>query len=84
MGSEGRNLIAGLAPRWANYQHAPYNEKRLCDKDSFWHHAGHGVGMSGWELPWLTPGSDDVIRDCEVLACEPGLYDKSLHKSLKV
>ncbi len=53
-------------------------------KDSFWHHAGHGVGMSGWELPWLTPGSDDVIRDCEVLACEPGLYDKSLQGGIRL
>jgi Xaa-Pro aminopeptidase len=53
-------------------------------KDSFWHHAGHGVGMSGWELPWLTPGSNDVIRDCEVLACEPGLYSKTLQGGIRL
>ncbi|MEX2299352.1 MAG: Xaa-Pro peptidase family protein [Bryobacterales bacterium] len=63
--------------------------KRHLDKfkpaeGSFWHHAGHGVGMNGWELPWLTPGSEDVIRDREVLACEPGLYDKALQGGIRL
>lgn len=63
--------------------------KRHLDKfkaaeGSFWHHAGHGIGMSGWELPWLTPGSEDVIRDREVLACEPGLYDKALQGGIRL
>ncbi len=63
--------------------------KRHLDKfkaaeGSFWHHAGHGIGMSGWELPWLTPGSADIIRDREVLACEPGLYDKALQGGIRL
>ncbi len=53
-------------------------------QDSFWHHAGHGVGMSGWETPWLTPGSDDLIQDREVLAVEPGLYSKELHGGIRL
>jgi Xaa-Pro aminopeptidase len=63
--------------------------KRHLDKfeaaeGSFWHHAGHGIGMSGWEVPWLTPGSEDVIQDREVLACEPGLYDKALQGGIRL
>ena len=45
---------------------------------SFFHHAGHGVGMDGWEFPWLTPGSDHVIEAGEVVAFEPGLYGDSV------
>jgi Xaa-Pro aminopeptidase len=51
---------------------------------SFWHHAGHGVGMSGWEFPWLTPGSDDVVQDREVLACEPGLYAEAMQGGIRL
>ena len=51
---------------------------------SFWHHAGHGVGMAGWELPWLTPGSEHVIQDREVLACEPALYAEAMGGGLRL
>lgn len=51
---------------------------------SFWHHAGHGVGMSGWEFPWLTPGSEDVVQDREVLACEPGLYAEAMQGGIRL
>jgi Xaa-Pro aminopeptidase len=53
-------------------------------KGSFWHHAGHGVGMSGWERPWLTPGSEEVIQDREVLACEPGLYAEAMQGGIRL
>jgi len=52
--------------------------------DSFWHHAGHGVGMNGWEFPWLTPGSEDVVQDREVLACEPGLYAEAMQGGIRL
>ena len=51
---------------------------------SFWHHAGHGVGLNGWELPWLTPGSEDTIMDREVLACEPGLYSDAMQGGIRL
>ena len=51
---------------------------------SFRRHAGHGLGMSGWELPWLTPGSEDVIQDREVLACEPALYASELQGGIRL
>ncbi len=53
-------------------------------KGSFWHHAGHGLGMSGWEIPWLTPGSEHVIQDREVLACEPALYASELQGGIRL
>ena len=53
-------------------------------KGSFWRHAGHGLGMSGWEIPWLTPGSEHVIQDREVLACEPALYASELQGGIRL
>ncbi len=53
-------------------------------KGSFWHHAGHGVGLNEWEFPWLTPGSDHVIREGEVVACEPGLYSEELQGGIRL
>lgn len=51
---------------------------------SFWHHLGHGLGMDGWEFPWLTPGSDLVIQQGEVLAVEPGLYGECLQGGIRI
>ena len=53
-------------------------------KDSCWHHAGHGVGMSGWEFPWLTPGSEHIVQDREVLAVEPALYSNELQGGIRL
>ncbi|HET8547099.1 MAG TPA: Xaa-Pro peptidase family protein [Bryobacteraceae bacterium] len=51
---------------------------------SFWHHAGHGVGMEGWEQPWLNAGSDQTFVEGEVIACEPGLYDERLRGGIRL
>ena len=53
-------------------------------RGSFWHHAGHGIGLSSWELPWLTPGSEEPVLDREVLACEPALYSESLEGGIRL
>lgn len=53
-------------------------------RGSFKHHAGHGLGMDGWEYPWLTPGSDQVIMEGEILACEPGLYGEALQGGIRL
>jgi Xaa-Pro aminopeptidase len=53
-------------------------------KGSFTHHAGHGLGMDGWEYPWLTPGSEQVIQQGEVIACEPGLYGEGLQGGIRL
>ena len=53
-------------------------------RGSFSHHAGHGLGMDGWEFPWLTPGSEQVIQEGEVIACEPGLYSEDLQGGIRL
>ncbi len=53
-------------------------------RDSFHHHAGHGVGMEGWEQPWLNAGGDQMFVEGEIIACEPGLYSQSLHGGIRL
>ncbi|MCW5978141.1 MAG: aminopeptidase P family protein [Bryobacteraceae bacterium] len=53
-------------------------------KGSFTHHAGHGLGMDAWEFPWLTPGSDHVIQEGEVVAFEPGLYSREMQGGIRL
>jgi Xaa-Pro aminopeptidase/Xaa-Pro dipeptidase len=40
--------------------------------------------MDAWEFPWLTPGSDQVIQEGEVISCEPGLYAKALEGGIRL
>ncbi len=51
---------------------------------SFWHHLGHGLGMNGWEFPWITPGSDHVFHQGEVVAVEPGVYGECLQGGIRL
>jgi Xaa-Pro dipeptidase len=53
-------------------------------RGSFTHHAGHGVGMEGWEQPWLNRGTDQVLIEGEVIACEPALYATSLAGGIRL
>lgn len=43
-------------------------------KDSFTHHAGHGLGLGHPESPILVPQSTDVLRAGDVVTLEPGSY----------
>ncbi|MBI1895428.1 MAG: aminopeptidase P family protein [Acidobacteria bacterium] len=52
--------------------------------DSFRHHLGHGVGMDGWEYPWLNAGGDLALIEGEVIACEPGLYAEVLRGGVRL
>lgn len=42
--------------------------------DHFPHHAGHGLGLSHPEAPFIVPGSDEVLTSGDVITLEPGLY----------
>ncbi len=53
-------------------------------KGSFTHHLGHGVGMDAWEYPWLTPGSEEPVREGDVIAAEPGLYAPELGGGIRL
>jgi len=52
--------------------------------ETFWHHAGHGVGFHGHEAPRLIPGSDDVIEVGDVIAIEPALYSEQLRGGIRL
>lgn len=45
---------------------------------SFFHHAGHGVGLDAHEVPRINPAWDDVFEEGDLVAFEPGLYGESL------
>ena len=53
-------------------------------RDSFRHHAGHGIGLNPQESPWLIPGSDEVLCEGDVIAVEPGLYSPALQGGLRL
>lgn len=53
-------------------------------RGSFYHHAGHGVGLDAQEFPWLTPGSDHVLEEGDVVAVEPGLYSDALQGGIRL
>lgn len=40
----------------------------------FPHHAGHGVGITGYEPPHLVPGDDTELAEGMVFSVEPGVY----------
>jgi Xaa-Pro aminopeptidase len=40
----------------------------------FVHRTGHGLGISVHEPPWITGGSEDVLRERMVFSIEPGIY----------
>jgi Xaa-Pro aminopeptidase len=39
------------------------------------HHTGHGIGIDGWERPWLGADSADQIGPGTVVCIEPGVYE---------
>ena len=53
-------------------------------RGSFHHHAGHGLGMDGWEFPWLTPAGGQFLQEGEVVACEPALYGEELQGGIRL
>jgi Xaa-Pro dipeptidase len=41
------------------------------------HHAGHTVGLDDQEMPWLIPGSSEVVKEEQAFVVEPGIYEKT-------
>jgi len=52
--------------------------------ETFWHHAGHGIGHHGHEAPRLIPGSDDVFEEGDVFTIEPGIYHDALQGGIRI
>lgn len=42
--------------------------------DAFPHHAGHGLGLTHPEAPFLVRNSPDILAENDVITLEPGLY----------
>lgn len=38
------------------------------------HRTGHGIGLGNHEQPWLSIGSEDVLKENMVISIEPALY----------
>lgn len=50
----------------------------------FFHHLGHGFGLSVHERPKLNPHWDHTLAPGDCIAVEPGLYHESLHAGLRL
>ncbi len=50
----------------------------------FFHHLGHGTGLSGHEAPRLNPEWDDVLQAGDVFTAEPGLYGPELRAGMRI
>ncbi len=53
-------------------------------ENSFWHHAGHGIGYRGHEAPRIIPGTDDVFEVGDVITIEPGVYTTALQGGIRI
>lgn len=51
---------------------------------SFFHHAGHGIGLDAHEVPRLNPSWDDTLEEGDVVAFEPGLYGDDLCAGIRL
>jgi Xaa-Pro aminopeptidase len=80
-----RKLIRPGVPTSSVYREVrTYLEENVSTRGSFTHHLGHGVGMDGWEQPWINAGSDQIFLEGEVVACEPGLYSASIGGGIRL
>jgi len=51
---------------------------------SFFHHLGHGVGLSPHERPNLNPHWEQEFREGDFFTVEPGLYEKELRGGIRL
>ncbi|UCB45813.1 MAG: aminopeptidase P family protein [Spirochaetota bacterium] len=47
---------------------------KLSKVGSFPHHTGHGIGISSFEAPFITPDSHYVLEEGMTITLEPGVY----------
>jgi len=59
----------------AEIYRAVYNTFKEAGYGEFFpHHAGHGIGLEGWESLFFIPISRDVLKPNMTLTLENGLY----------
>ena len=54
------------------------------EKDVFFHHLGHGIGLYPHEAPHLNPNWDESFAVGDVFAAEPGLYTAKLKAGIRI
>lgn len=74
----------GVAARDVYREVKSFLDSHAFTENSFWHHAGHGIGHHGHEAPRLIPGSDDVLEVGDVLTLEPGIYPTALQGGIRL
>jgi Xaa-Pro aminopeptidase len=79
-----RLIRPGVPTRSVYEEVRAHLDRHLPTCGSFWHHLGHGIGMNGWEFPWITPGSDQVFQAGEVIALEPAVYGECLNGGVRL
>lgn len=43
-------------------------------RDNLLHRTGHGIGLSNHELPFISVGDDEILKENMVISIEPGIY----------
>ncbi|HTM51207.1 MAG TPA: Xaa-Pro peptidase family protein [Bryobacteraceae bacterium] len=51
---------------------------------SFWHHAGHGIGLHGHEAPRIIANTDDALEPGDVFTLEPGVYTDATQGGIRL
>jgi Xaa-Pro aminopeptidase len=82
VGSTMRAAEAMVRPGVAARDVYRFVQERL--DETFWHHAGHGIGHHGHEAPRLIPESDDVFEEGDVFTIEPGIYHDALQGGIRI
>ena len=50
----------------------------------FFHHLGHGIGLSPHEAPRLNPHWNDFLEIGDIFTAEPGLYGEALRAGVRI
>lgn len=56
------------------YENVYKTFKKYGLEQNFPHHAGHGIGMGHYELPYFLRYEEEILQENMVVAIEPGLY----------
>ena len=81
------NLIVSEVKPGVKCRDIFFESKALLDtyeKDSFFHHLGHGIGLFPHEAPHLNPSWDDYFEVGDVFTVEPGLYNERLSGGIRI
>lgn len=79
-----RTIRVGAKARSVYWEIKRFLDSQEVTGNSFWHHAGHGIGLHGPESPRIIPGSDDEFEVGDVFTLEPGVYSEALRGGVRI